>query len=112
MAAATFESLNPSTGEVIESFPRSSADDVNRAVDRARDAWESWRLVPAPERGNILFPLGNEDCLACLSRCYEFRQPIRDKFNVFQVPKPFARRSRVGAALPKAFWLKAANFKS
>jgi aldehyde dehydrogenase (NAD+) len=55
MATATFESLNPSTGEVIESFPRSTADDVDRAVATARAAWEEWRLVPAPERGNILF---------------------------------------------------------
>jgi len=55
MASATFESLNPSTGEVIDSFPRSGADDVARAVDIARETWESWRLVPAPERGNILF---------------------------------------------------------
>src|SRR3954449_2004999 len=55
MATATFESLNPSTGEVIESFPRSSAADVDRAVATARAAWEEWRLVPAPERGNILF---------------------------------------------------------
>src|SRR5881398_1841619 len=55
MATATFESLNPSTGEVIETFPRSTADDVNRAVATARAAWEDWRLVPAPERGNILF---------------------------------------------------------
>src|SRR5580765_7906100 len=55
MATATFESLNPSTGEVIESFPRSSAEDVDRAVATARAAWEEWRLVPAPERGNILF---------------------------------------------------------
>src|SRR5437762_5606025 len=54
-ATASFESLNPSTGEVIDSFPRSSAEDVDRAVATARDAWESWRLVPAPERGNILF---------------------------------------------------------
>src|ERR671937_378514 len=54
-ATATFESLNPSTGEVIESFPRSSAEDVDRAVDAALEAWESWRLTPAPERGNILF---------------------------------------------------------
>ena len=53
--AATFESLNPSTGEVIETFPRSSAADVDRAVEAARAAWEEWRLVPAPERGNILF---------------------------------------------------------
>src|SRR5438045_208849 len=55
MATATFESLNPSTGEVIDSFPRSTAEDVDRAVATARAAWEEWRLVPAPERGNILF---------------------------------------------------------
>jgi alpha-ketoglutaric semialdehyde dehydrogenase len=55
MASATFASLNPSTGEVIESFPRSTAADVDRAVAAARSAWEDWRLVPAPERGNILF---------------------------------------------------------
>jgi aldehyde dehydrogenase (NAD+) len=55
MATATFESLNPSTGEVIESFPRSDAADVDRAVATARAAWEEWRLVPAPERGTILF---------------------------------------------------------
>jgi len=54
-ATASFESLNPSTGEVIEKFPRSTAGDVDRAVETAREAWESWRLVPAPERGNILF---------------------------------------------------------
>src|SRR3954467_7240609 len=55
MATATFESLHPSTGEVIESFPRSTADDVDRAVASAGGACEEWRLVPAPERGNILF---------------------------------------------------------
>ena len=55
MATATFESLNPSTGETIDSFPRSSAADVERAVASARAAFEEWRLVPAPERGTILF---------------------------------------------------------
>jgi acyl-CoA reductase-like NAD-dependent aldehyde dehydrogenase len=55
MAAATFTSYNPSTGEEIESFPRSTAEDVDRAVATARAAWDDWRLVPAPERGNILF---------------------------------------------------------
>src|SRR5437868_15008805 len=55
MATTTFDSLNPATGEVIESFPRSGAEDVDRAVATARAAWEDWRLVPAPERGNILF---------------------------------------------------------
>src|SRR5262249_29070230 len=51
----SFQSLNPSTGEVIETFRRSSPSDVDRAVDAALEAWQSWRLVPAPERGNILF---------------------------------------------------------
>ncbi|HEV2590379.1 MAG TPA: aldehyde dehydrogenase family protein [Gaiellaceae bacterium] len=55
MATTTFDSLNPATGELIESFPRSTAEDVDRAVATAREAWEDWRLVPAPERGNILF---------------------------------------------------------
>ena len=58
MATTTFESLNPSTGEVIETFPRSTADDVGRAVATARAAWEDWRLVPAPRRGEILFRFG------------------------------------------------------
>jgi aldehyde dehydrogenase (NAD+) len=55
MATATFDSFNPATGERIETFPRSGAAEVDRAVATAREAWESWRLVPAPERGNILF---------------------------------------------------------
>src|SRR5215207_2455107 len=55
MATATFDSYNPSTGELIDSFPRSDAADVERAVAIASAAWEEWRLVPAPQRGNILF---------------------------------------------------------
>jgi aldehyde dehydrogenase (NAD+) len=55
MATATFESRSPADGSLIGSFPRSSADDVERAVAAARAAWDDWRLVPAPERGNILF---------------------------------------------------------
>ncbi|HEY2218076.1 MAG TPA: aldehyde dehydrogenase family protein [Gaiellaceae bacterium] len=55
MAAETFDSIAPATGEVLGSFRRSSAADVDRAVAAAKAAFEDWRLVPAPERGNILF---------------------------------------------------------
>src|SRR5205809_5171296 len=55
MATTTFDSISPANGEVLGQFPRSTADDVDRAVSIARAAWEDWRLVPAPERGNILF---------------------------------------------------------
>jgi aldehyde dehydrogenase (NAD+) len=51
----TFDSLVPATGETIGSFPRSGAEDVDRAVAAAREAYRDWRLVPAPERGTILF---------------------------------------------------------
>ena len=47
----TFESRNPANGDVIGVFPRSSADDVDRAVEAAKAAYEEWRLVPAPRRG-------------------------------------------------------------
>ena len=51
----TFESRVPATGETLGVFPRSTAEDVDRAVAAAKAAFEEWRLVPAPERGNVLF---------------------------------------------------------
>jgi len=53
----TFESTSPADGETIGVFPRSGADDVDRAVEAAKAAFEEWRLVPAPKRGEILFAL-------------------------------------------------------
>jgi len=54
----TFESVSPATGELIGVFPRSGAEDVDRAVAAAKAAYEKWRLVPAPRRGEILFRFG------------------------------------------------------
>jgi alpha-ketoglutaric semialdehyde dehydrogenase len=51
----TFETVSPATGEVLGSFPKSGAEDVERAVTAAREAYEDWRLVPAPKRGELLF---------------------------------------------------------
>src|SRR5215213_308749 len=51
----TFESTNPANGDTIGTFPKSSAADVDRAVEAAKAAFEEWRLVPAPRRGEILF---------------------------------------------------------
>jgi alpha-ketoglutaric semialdehyde dehydrogenase len=53
----TFESIVPATGETLARFPRSGAADVDRAVAAAKEAFESWRLVPAPARGAVLFRL-------------------------------------------------------
>ncbi len=48
-----FESRNSATGELIAQCADSGQDDINKAV--AREAFEPWRLVPAPRRGEILF---------------------------------------------------------
>jgi acyl-CoA reductase-like NAD-dependent aldehyde dehydrogenase len=51
----TFETLNPASGEALATFPKSAIEDVDRAADAANEAYERWRLVPAPKRAEILF---------------------------------------------------------
>jgi alpha-ketoglutaric semialdehyde dehydrogenase len=55
VSGETFESTSPANGDAIGTFPRSGAEDVDRAVAAAKEAYEDWRLVPAPKRGEILF---------------------------------------------------------
>ena len=51
-----FENRNPADrDEVIGLFQKSRASDAQRALDAARRAYASWRLVPAPRRAEILF---------------------------------------------------------
>jgi malonate-semialdehyde dehydrogenase (acetylating)/methylmalonate-semialdehyde dehydrogenase len=47
--------VNPATGEVLARVPLSTAEDVNRAVAAAREAFADWRKVPVPRRARILF---------------------------------------------------------
>jgi aldehyde dehydrogenase (NAD+) len=54
----TFESTSPADGETIGVFPKSGPQDVDRAVAAAKAAYEEWRLVPAPKRGEVLFRFG------------------------------------------------------
>src|SRR6202034_1060876 len=50
------ENRNPAnTTELIGMFPASNADDVNAAVESAKNAYDVWRLTPAPKRAEILF---------------------------------------------------------
>ncbi len=51
----TFERHNPATGELVGTFTKSNASDVDQAVAAANTAFRSWRLVPAPKRGEILY---------------------------------------------------------
>jgi alpha-ketoglutaric semialdehyde dehydrogenase len=49
------ESSSPATGETLGTVPEADEAAVDRAVDKAQAAFEDWRLVPAPKRGEILF---------------------------------------------------------
>src|SRR5574338_1078774 len=51
-----FENRNPAnTDDLIGVCQKSTAKDVERAVEAARRAFESWRLVPAPVRGEMIY---------------------------------------------------------
>jgi aldehyde dehydrogenase (NAD+) len=60
VSGKTFENRNPARwNDVIGAFPESSSADVDRAVRAAKDAFESWRLLPAPARGEIVRKAGD-----------------------------------------------------
>src|SRR5215217_8301163 len=52
----TFENRNPAnTEDLIGVFQKSTKGDVEAALGAAARAYETWRLVPAPRRAEILF---------------------------------------------------------
>jgi len=54
----SFENLNPAdTTDVVGRFPKSNSEDVDRAVEAAKNAATRWRRTPAPKRAEILFRL-------------------------------------------------------
>ncbi len=52
----TFENLNPAdTREVVGIFQKSGKEDVDHAIETAKEAFKKWRLVPAPRRAEMLY---------------------------------------------------------
>lgn len=55
----TFESRNPANhDEVLGSFPLGTAEDVDQAVEAARETFLEWMLTPVPKRGDYLLRAG------------------------------------------------------
>ena len=56
----TFNSINPAyTDDIVAKVPESNKNDIDKAVKSAKEAFQEWRLVPAPKRGEILFEVAN-----------------------------------------------------
>jgi L-aminoadipate-semialdehyde dehydrogenase len=60
--------VNPTTEEQIGTVLRAGADDYEQVVRSSVETFESWRMLPAPERGQYVRRLGN------LLR--EYKQPL------------------------------------
>ena len=52
------ESVDPATGQVLGRVRLASAPDYERVVREAAHAFEAWRMVPAPKRGEIVREIG------------------------------------------------------
>jgi len=53
------ESVSPVDGEIIGRVRQASAADYDKVAVRAREAFKEWRMVPAPERGEVVRQIGN-----------------------------------------------------
>ncbi len=53
------ESVSPNDGRVIAGVRQATLDDYDEIVKKAGKAFEYWRMVPAPKRGEIVRQIGN-----------------------------------------------------
>ena len=59
-SGAVVESFSPSDGELIAAVNQATAADYHEVVEKAKDAFKVWRMVPAPKRGEIVRQIGLE----------------------------------------------------
>jgi aldehyde dehydrogenase (NAD+) len=87
VSGKTFQTLNPTNGQVIANVAEGDRADVDKAVKAARRAFEKgpWRKMSARERGRLMYKLAdlieaNIDELAALETL-DNGKPIRDSRN-------------------------------
>jgi acyl-CoA reductase-like NAD-dependent aldehyde dehydrogenase len=54
-----FQTINPATEELLAEITQAENSDVDTAVNAATEAFQAWRLMPAPLRGELLFKIGD-----------------------------------------------------
>jgi aldehyde dehydrogenase (NAD+) len=52
-------SMNPATGEIIAGVHPCSSEDYQRIVKQSDEVFRSWRMVPAPKRGEMIRLIGH-----------------------------------------------------
>src|SRR5438309_10047417 len=56
---AKIAKISPINGQKLASVRTASADDYNKAIARAQEAFSKWRVTPGPVRGDTVRRLGN-----------------------------------------------------
>ena len=54
-----FDSLNPENNKPWASFPEANANDVNKAIQAAKDAFQGWSKLEVKERAQYLRAIGD-----------------------------------------------------
>ena len=58
--AGVLESINPSNGDVIAKVYQCSESDYDEIIMESQKAFDEWRMVPAPIRGQLVREMGEE----------------------------------------------------
>jgi len=58
-AGAPLESRSPANGQLLGQVEQAGAEQYEALVEAASQAFERWRMVPAPQRGEIVRQIGN-----------------------------------------------------
>ena len=80
-----FTNTTPVTGEVIAEFPRSTAEDIDRALDAAHAAADAWGRTSVQDRSLILLKIAdrierNLELLA-VTETWDNGKPVRETLN-------------------------------
>ena len=55
----TLEVINPTTGEHLANVTLATLDDYEKVVASSTEAFDRWRMLPAPKRGEYVRQIGN-----------------------------------------------------
>lgn len=54
------QSISPINGEVLAEVVQATKEDYDKVFDKANEAFDTWRMMPAPKRGEIIRQMGLE----------------------------------------------------
>jgi len=80
-----FENTSPVNGKLIAEFPRSTAEDIDKALDAAHAAADAWGRTSVQDRSNVLLRIAdrieqNLELLA-ITETWDNGKPIRETLN-------------------------------